>query len=106
MKVLEDTLTHWLQTWLPPGGGLSLDGKTLRGSRSDDQDPTQLLAAFSHRLGTTLTQGVIPARDEVETAIALLQSLDLRGWIVTGDAGLARKPVAEAVLQHKGATMS
>jgi hypothetical protein len=102
VEVLEDALTRWLQTWLPPGGGLALDGKTLRGSRSEDQDPIQLLAAFSQRLGITLAQEAIPGRDEVETAIALLQSLDLHGWIVTGDTGLARQPVAEAVLQQGG----
>ncbi len=102
VEALEAALTRWLQTWLPPGGGLSLDGKTLRGSRDEDQDPVQLLAAFSQRLGTTLAQAAIPGRDEVETAITLLQSLDLHGWIVTGDVGLAHQPLAEAVLQQGG----
>lgn len=102
VEALEAALTRWLQTWLPLGGRLALDGKTLRGSRSEDRGPTQLLAAFSQRLGTTLAQEAIPGRDEVETAIALLQSLDLHGWVVTGDAGLARQPVAEAVLQQGG----
>ena len=47
-------------------------------------------------------QGVIAGKDEVETAIALLQSLDLHGWVVTGDAGFAHQSVATAVLQPGG----
>lgn len=102
VMALEHVLTDWLNCCLPAEGGLALDGKTLRGSRDDPQDPVQLLAAFAHTLGTALGQQPIRGKNEVAAALELLQSLDLTGWIVTADAGFTHKTVAETIVQQGG----
>jgi predicted transposase YbfD/YdcC len=102
VAALEQVLTRWFETWTTRGGGLALDGKFLRGSHQDEHDPVQLLAAFSHTLGITLAQRAVSARDEVEAAIALLDELDLQGWVVTGDAGLTQRHLTDTVLERGG----
>ncbi len=102
ISVLEQILTAWLQSWLRCRGGLSLDGKTLRGSGADGSPPVQLLAAFVQTLGVVLGQQAISGQDQITAAIALLQGLDLHGWIVTGDAGLTSRALAQAVIDQGG----
>lgn len=102
VSAFEQILTAWLQSWLPSRGGLALDGKTLRGSGDDESRPVQLLAAFAHTLGITLGQQVISGQDQVAAALALLQGLDLHGWIVTGDAGLTSRALAQTVIERGG----
>ncbi len=102
VRALEQILTAWLQSWLPCRGGLSLDGKTMRGSGSNDLPPVQLLAAFAHAIGVALGQQAISGQDQVGAAVALLQGLDLHGWIVTGDAGLTSRALAQTVIDQGG----
>ena len=102
VMALEHVLTEWLLSCLPVQGGLALDGKTLRGSRGDPGDPVQLLAVFVQTIGVALGQQPICGRNEVATALDFLQSLDLKGWIVTGDAGFTHKTVADTILQQGG----
>jgi predicted transposase YbfD/YdcC len=85
VAALEQALTQWWQTWLPAHGGLALDGKTVRGSRQGSQEALQLLAAFATELRVVLAERAISDGDEIATALALLEGLDLSGWIVTGD---------------------
>ena len=102
VMALERVLTEWLLGCLPVQGGLALDGKTLRGSRDGPDDPVQLLAVFVQALGLALGQQPISGKNEVATALDFLQSLDLTGWIVTGDAAFTHKSVAETILQQGG----
>jgi hypothetical protein len=94
IAALEWALAGWLRTGFPAEQGLALDGKTLRGSRDE------LLAAFAQTVGVAIGQQSISHSDEVQAALALLQSLDLHGWVVTGDARLTQKPLAEAVIEQ------
>jgi len=82
---LEQALTAWWQAWLPALGPLALDGKTVRGSRQGSQEALQLLAAFATEVRVVLAQRAISHGDEIATALALLEGLDLSGWIVSGD---------------------
>jgi predicted transposase YbfD/YdcC len=98
----EKILAAWLEANLPCKGGLSVDGKTARGSQDEEQDAVALLAAFTHTVGVTLGQLAIENHDEIAAAVALLQGHDLHGWIVTGDAKFAQKSVVETVLAQGG----
>jgi predicted transposase YbfD/YdcC len=98
----ERILTAWLQTWLAGRGGLALDGKTLRGSDDDGAPPVQLLAAFAHTIGVAWGQQAIEGQDQIAAAVALLKGLDLHGWVVTGDAGLTSRALAQAVMDQAG----
>ncbi len=102
VTALETVLTQWWQSWLPMGGGLAIDGKTLRGSQSAEQPAVQLLVAFGHRLNVALAQQVIRQHDEIGAARALLSQLDLAGWIVTGDAKFTQKGLAEQIVAAGG----
>jgi predicted transposase YbfD/YdcC len=98
---LEQALSEWWQTWLPDLGPLAIDGKTLRGSGSEDHAPLQLLAAFATQVRVVLAERAITNYDEIEAALALLEGLDLAGWIVTGDAKFTQKRlVAQVIAKH------
>jgi hypothetical protein len=102
VTALETVLTQWWQSWLATGGGLALDGKTLRGSESAEQPAVQLLVAFGHRLNVALAQQDIRQHHENGAARALLSQLDLTGWIVTGDAKFTQKGLAEQIVAAGG----
>jgi predicted transposase YbfD/YdcC len=72
-----DTSTHY-----------ALDGKTLRGTRArGDRQGLHLLAVYVPGRGLTLRQlEVAEETNEIPVAQQALESLDLRGKIVTGDA--------------------
>ena len=99
---LEQALTEWWQAWLPALGPLALDGKTVRGSRHGSQEAQQLLAAFATQVRVVVAQRAITNGDEIGTALALLEGLDLTGWIVTGDAKLTQKAIVEQIIAHGG----
>ena len=102
VAALEQVLTAWLRAQLPVEQGLAFDGKTLRGSRTESGDVVQVLAAFAHAAGVALGQHRISQGDEVQAALELIQSLDVHGWVVTADAGLTHKPIAQAVIDQGG----
>jgi hypothetical protein len=56
VQALEKVLTEWLQMALSVKGGLALEGKTLRGSRTESGDVVQLLAAFAQVVGVALAE--------------------------------------------------
>jgi predicted transposase YbfD/YdcC len=99
---LELALTEWWQAWMPGLGPLALDGKTVRGSRHGGQEALQLLAAFATRMRVVLAQRAVEHGDEIATALALLEGLSLKGWIVTGDAKLTQKAIVDKVIAQGG----
>jgi predicted transposase YbfD/YdcC len=84
---------------------LALDGKSIEGAR-DPRAPTVPL----HLMHAYLTEhsvllGMEPcagAPGESQAALAILETLDLRGIVVTGDANLTTKAVADAVIERGG----
>lgn len=102
VAALEQALTKWWQAWLPGLGLLALDGKTVRGSRQGSQEAVQLLAAFATQVRVVLAQRAISNGDEIGTALALLEGLDLTGWIVTGDAKLTQKVIVAKIIAQGG----
>jgi predicted transposase YbfD/YdcC len=99
---LEQVLAEWWQSWLPASGPLALDGKTVRGSAKEGTAALQLLAAFATQVRLVLAQRAITNGDEIEAALALLEGLDLHGWIVTGDAKLTQKAIVKKIIAHGG----
>ncbi|MGW5256774.1 transposase [Streptomyces sp. NPDC004012] len=65
---------------------MAVDGKTVRGSRTDGH-AVHLLAAALHDSQTVIAQRQVAAkRNELPAFIPLLENLDLRGVVVTADA--------------------
>lgn len=82
---------------------IAIDGKTLRGSQKQGAPGVHLLSAFAHRLGVTLTQQAVDDKtNEIPVAVELLQHLVLEGRIVTMDALLTQRQLAQQVVDAEG----
>ncbi len=106
---LESALGRFFAASLPtrsqPGERhLSLDGKTLRGTIPlGATKGVHLLAAYLPKEGVVLAQmRVATAGSEPKAAPALLETIDLRGTVVTGDAILASRKLSQKILDAKG----
>lgn len=107
---LEAKLALWaeslLQTFSPtdfPYKPLAIDGKTLRGSKKQGALNPHLLSVLSHHTGLTLFQHSVEEKtNEIGAISSVLKSLILEGKIVTVDALLTQRKVAEEILKKGG----
>jgi len=82
---------------------LSVDGKTLRGSKRRSGLPAvQVMVAAAQGIGIVLDEAKMEEGDAIEAALRLLQGFPLEGKVVTLDAGLNHPPVVETVLEKGG----
>ena len=113
--VERDTLEAKLGAWaeqvvvsLPtaPSAGeaaIALDGKTLRGSRKQGAPGVHVLSALSHRLGLTLAQQAVDDKtNEITQVEAMLRQLVLKDRVVTMDALLTQRHVAQTIVHAGG----
>ena len=86
-----------------PEPAVALDGKTLRGSKKQGAPGTHLLAALAHQVGVTLTQRAVDDKTNEITAVeAILKQLVLEGRMVTMDALLTQRHVAQKIVDKGG----
>jgi predicted transposase YbfD/YdcC len=86
------------------GDIIAVDGKTLRGSRGwgEDARPLHLLHAWSTNEGVCLAQESVDEKSNEITAFPkLIESLELKGAIVTTDALNTQKKTAAAIIAKK-----
>jgi hypothetical protein len=108
----EQALARWaeavMQALPTPKGTLeaiAIDGKTLRGSKRQGAIDVHLLSALSHRLGLTLYQHAVPEKtNEIGALPEVLSGLLLEGRVVTVDALLCQREIAQAVRARGGTT--
>jgi len=82
---------------------VSMDGKTLRGSRKQGATGSHLLSAFSRRLQRTIAQlSVDDKTNEISAAPKLLADLVFAGRIFTMDALLTQREVAQPIVDGGG----
>jgi hypothetical protein len=111
----EKKLAAWAQSVLqdlPPASdkgksklsqAIAVDGKTLRGSAKQDACDVHLLSAVSHGLGLTLYQEAVSDKtNEIGAVQVMLKALVLEGRILTMDALLTQKEVAQAIVEKGG----
>ena len=82
---------------------ISIDGKTLRASKNDEGDAEHVLSAFCAALGQCA--GHVSSRGkgkEIPDALRLLDSLDLEGKIITGDAIFCQKSITSRIVDKGG----
>lgn len=107
-QMLEAKLALWAESVLGQESNStleaqSIDGKTLRGSQKQGAAGSHLLSCLSHRLGLTLNQMAVPdSTNEIGAVIELLKGLVIEGRVITMDALLTQKKVAEAILAQRG----
>jgi hypothetical protein len=84
---------------------LAIDGKSLRGSAHQGACEAHLLSAVSQGLGLTVfEQAVEDKTNEIGAIQTVLSSLVLEGRVVTVDALLTQKAIAQTILEKGGTT--
>jgi Transposase DDE domain len=82
---------------------IALDGKTLRGSKKQGAPGTHLLSALAHQVGVTLAQHAVDDKTNAITAVeTLLQQVALAGRLVTMDALLTQRHIAQTLVEKGG----
>lgn len=83
--------------------GLAVDGKTVRGSRTDSKTAIHLLAAALHGSQTVIAQRQVAAKsNEIPAMAPLLAHFDLRGVVVTADAMHTQRKTAKKIVAAGG----
>jgi len=107
--LLESKLAQWAQSLLEESAQdfhsdeIAVDGKTLRGSKKQGCLDAHLLSALSHRLGLTLFQQAVEDKtNEIGAIEELLKGLFLQGKIITMDALLTQRKVAQQIIEGGG----
>lgn len=105
--VVEAKVRQWAEEVMQAFGGkqegISIDGKTLRMSQKMGASHSHLLSALAQGLGVVLGQlAVADHTNEIGIIEDFLLSLVLEGRVITADALLAQKEVAEAIVEHGG----
>jgi predicted transposase YbfD/YdcC len=103
-QLLEQALSRWVRSRLPADVvQLSLDGKTLRGSRDGEVPGQHLVAAYAPQAQAVLMQMRVDAKtNEHKAALQLLGLLPLAGKVVVGDALFCQRDVAGRVVEQEG----
>jgi predicted transposase YbfD/YdcC len=102
---VEAALARWVGSRLPDGGvdHVSLDGKTLRGSRDGELPGQHLVAAYAPQVQAVLAQVRVDAKtNEHKAALQLLGILPVAGKVVVGDAIFCQRDLAERVVAGGG----
>jgi predicted transposase YbfD/YdcC len=82
---------------------VALDGKTVRGARTDTNVAPHLVAAFDHAAGAVLGQVAVAAKsNEIPAVRTLLASFDLDQAVVTLDAMHTQSDTARAITDAGG----
>jgi hypothetical protein len=105
----EAALSRWIAARMPllPEGdrkpSVSLDGKTLRGSRDGETPGQHLVSAYAHEHQAVLAQIKVDAKtNEHKAALELLGILPVRGRIILGDAMFCQRDLCEKITQQGG----
>jgi hypothetical protein len=100
---LDTVLAEWSHEELgAEEDAVTIDGKTLRGSKRYGETGLQVVTAAGQDLKKVLAQSQVQEGDWVEAALKLLTSLSLEGKVVTMDAGLLHRSVAQTIVEKGG----
>jgi hypothetical protein len=104
VEALEDALTRWVTSRLPPEADLlNVDGKTLKGSRDGDVPGQHLVAVYAPHVQAVLAQVRVDSKtNEHKAALRLLGILPLDGKVVTGDAIFCQRDLCALVVAGGG----
>ena len=104
----ELTLGKWLvEQGLQDGEALAIDGKTLRGIHGEQLPEVHLLAAYAHESGIVVGQQAVgEKKNELDALPRLLDPLDLRSRVVTGDAQFTQRKVCQRIVSQGSTTSS
>lgn len=106
IEPFEQALRAWLAPQLAapmPLEPIAIDGKAVRGAKDQHLPGAYLLSAFASHRSAVLGQVAIGEREnELSQAAPLLQQVEVRGAVITGDALFAQRALCEQVLERGG----
>jgi hypothetical protein len=102
----EAALSRWIASRMPAQAdqqAVSLDGKTLRGSRDGEAPGHHLVSAYAHEHRAVLAQIRVDAKtNEHKAALQLLGILPVKGRVVLGDAMFCQRDLCAAIIAQGG----
>lgn len=101
---LEKCFINWVKTVyeIPGGEIISMDGKTLRGSRDDSNHVIHMISAWAGKTGIVLGQLRVDEKsNEIPAVPKLLDLIDAEGCIFTSDAMSCQKKTVEKIVKKK-----
>jgi hypothetical protein len=109
VTAFEAALSRWIAARMPPPAAdgakqsVSLDGKTLRGSRDGAAPGQHLVSAYAHEHAAVLAQIKVDAKtNEHKAALELLGILPVQGRIILGDAMFCQRDLCEQIIAQGG----
>lgn len=102
-EAVDQAIYGWLNT-LFSGDAIAFDGKVLKGARNEDGKQVHLLSAIIQQQGITIAQKQVASKtNEIPMARPLLEPLNLKDKVVTGDALHTQKDLARFLVEEKQA---
>jgi hypothetical protein len=105
IAAFEAAVSGWIACRLGPRDAphLSLDGKSLRGSRDGQTPAVHLVSAYAPGVQAVLAQLRVDAKtNEHKAALELLGILPIKGKVITGDAMFTHRDVCAAIIEGGG----
>lgn len=108
-EALEQALRQWIVCLLGeplPGDPLqpvAIDGKTLCGTLQPHVRAVHLLSLFDQHTGCVLSQLPVDSKtNEAKAALEILETLSLRGRVITADAMFCQREVSQKIVDSGG----
>tara|TARA_B100001059_G_scaffold109863_1_gene109912 strand:- start:109 stop:1269 length:1161 start_codon:yes stop_codon:yes gene_type:complete len=106
----QECFTQWVRSAFPEALDIPddethivpIDGKAIRGSRGKGKRAVHIVSAWSSRLSLVLGQTKVDKKSNEITAVPeLLNTMDLKGCIITADAISCQKTIASACIANE-----
>jgi hypothetical protein len=104
-KKIEEAFSAWAKTFIDENILLqiAIDGKTLKGSRTDEYPALHLLAAYCCEISSVIMQKPVDTnKNEITTAKEILFDMPLKGKFISGDAIFCQKELCNIILKNQG----
>lgn len=101
-EILSECLRDWLSITAEKGSVVSIDGKTIRGSKGAGHKAYHVVSAFVRENALTLGEVKVDEKSNEITAVPeLLDMLDIEGAIVTADAMSCQREIVTKITEKK-----
>lgn len=108
-EALEGALRQWMASVLgeplpeAPLQPVAMDGKSLCGTLQLHHRAVHLLSLFDHHTGCVLSQVPVDSKtNEAKAALEILQTISLRGRVITADAIFCQRDVCQQIVDSGG----
>lgn len=99
---LSDVFGQIMMKGMANDAHICLDGKTMRATKDENGAAVHCVTAFCADLRASLgLEGDVGKGLEIPTALRLLERLDLKGKVITGDALFCTQPLVQKIIEKE-----